>query len=118
MPVPQPKELVGVDIFLDWWKGSFYGVAEELGQHVVALNGDGLKLQNIANRGVKVYPDGFPDTFTVDHWCCRFIAPAGEGNPVTHQQIVSLMQRFNEAGLDVIKTENLYNFSGNRGYSV
>jgi isocitrate dehydrogenase len=107
-----------VDVFLDWWKGSFYGVAEELGKLVEALNGDGLKLQNIANRGVKVYPGGFPDTFTVDHWRCRFVAPTGEGDAVSHQNIVSLLQRFNESGLDVIKTENLYNFNEIRGYSV
>ncbi|MEJ7698729.1 MAG: NADP-dependent isocitrate dehydrogenase [Pyrinomonadaceae bacterium] len=78
-PEPQKKELVGVDIFLDWWKGSFYGTANELGALVEAVNGDGLKLQTIANRGVKVYPDGMPDTFTVDHWRCRFVADAGEG---------------------------------------
>ena len=115
---PQKKDLVGVDVFLDWWKGSFYGVADELGKLVEALNGDGLKLQSIANRGVKVYPGGFSDTFTVDHWRCRFVAPTAEGEPVTHQQIVSLLQRFNESGLDVIKTENLYNFNDIRGYSV
>jgi isocitrate dehydrogenase len=32
-------------------------------------------MQTIANRGVKVYPNGMPDTFTVDHWRCRFVAP-------------------------------------------
>jgi isocitrate dehydrogenase len=115
---PQKKVLVGVDVFLDWWKGAFYGVADELGHLVETLNGDALKLQTIANRGVKVYPGGFADTFTVDHWRCRFVAEAGEGSVVTHQQIVSLLQRFNEAGLDVIKTENLYNFDDVRGYSV
>jgi isocitrate dehydrogenase len=115
---PQKKDLVGVDIFLDWWKGTFYGVADELGALVEKVNGDGLKLQNIANRGVKVYPGGLPDTFTVDHWRCRFIAEAGEGSNVTHAQINALLQRFDEAGLDVIKTENLYNFDGSRGYSV
>lgn len=115
---PQKKELVGVDVFLDWWKGSFYGVANELGEQVEKLSGDGLKLQNIANRGVKVYPGGLPDTFTVDHWRCRFVAEAGEGTAVTHAQLISLLQRFNEAGLDVIKTENLYNFDGAKGYSA
>jgi isocitrate dehydrogenase len=118
MPERQKKELVGVDVFLDWWKGSFYGVAEELGQQVEKLNGDGLKLQSIANRGVKVYPGGMPDTFTVDHWRCRFVAESGEGNVVDKKQLISLLQRFNDAGLDVIKTENLYNFDGQRGYSV
>jgi isocitrate dehydrogenase len=115
---PQKKDLVGVDVFLDWWKGSFYGVANELGEQVEKLSGDGLKLLNIANRGVKVYPGGLPDTFTVDHWRCRFVAEAGEGTAVTHAQLISLLQRFNDAGLDVIKTENLYNFDGVKGYSA
>ena len=115
---PQKKDLVGVDVFLDWWKGSFYGVADELGGLVEKVSGDGLKLLNIANRGVKVYPGGLPDTFTVDHWRCRFVADAGEGTAVTHGQIISLLQRFSDAGLDVIKTENLYNFDGAKGYSA
>ena len=114
----QKKELVGVDVFLDWWKGSFYGVADELGKLVEAANGDGLKLLNIANRGVKVYPGGLPDTFTVDHWRCRFIADAGEGTAVTPSQVIALQQRLTDAGLDVIKTENLYNFDGAKGYSA
>ncbi|HBE82030.1 MAG TPA: NADP-dependent isocitrate dehydrogenase, partial [Blastocatellia bacterium] len=73
---------------------------------------------SIANRGVKVYPGGFSDTFTVDHWRCRFTAENGEGSAVTHEQIISLLGRFNDAGLDVIKTENLYNFDGAKGYSA
>jgi isocitrate dehydrogenase len=117
-PEPQKKELVGVDVFLDWWKGEFYGVANQLGAQVDALNGDGLKLQTIANRGVKVYPDGFADTFTVDHWRCRFVAESGEGNTIDKDQLISLLQRFNDAGLDVIKTENLYNFDSAKGYSA
>ena len=117
-PTPQKKDLVGVDIFLDWWKGSFYGVANELGALVEAVNGDGLKLQTIANRGVRVYPGGFSDTFTVDHWRCRFVAESDEGNAVTHQQIISLLGRFADAGLDAIKTENLYNFDNVKGYST
>ena len=117
-PEPQKKELVGVDIFLDWWKGSFYGVANELGALVEAVSGDGLKLQTIANRGVKVYPGGNPDTFTVDPWRCRFVADAGEGKTVDKNQLISLLQRFNEAGLDVVKTENLYNFDSAKGYLV
>jgi len=117
-PAPQKKELVGVDVFLDWWTGSYYGAANELGAQVEKLNGDGLKLQTIANRGVKVYPDGFADTFTVDHWRCRFVPESGEGNAIDHKQIITLLQRFDEAGLDIIKTENLYNFDGAKGYSA
>ena len=118
MPEREKKDLVGVDIFLDWWKGSFYGVADQLGAEVEAVNGDGLKLLAIANRGVKVYPGGQPDTFTVDHWRCRFISESGEGTAVTHAQINSLLQRCEAAGLDVVKTENLYNFDGVKGFSA
>ena len=117
-PTPQKKDLVGVDIFLDWWKGSFYGVADELGAAVEHLSGNGLKLQAISNRGVKVYPGGQPDTFTVDHWRCRFVAETGEGNAVTHRQILALLERFDVHKFDVIKTENLYNFDGAKGYSA
>ncbi len=117
-PTPQKKELVGVDIFLDWWKGVFYGVANDLGALVEAHNGNGLKLQTIANRGVKVYPGGQPDTFTVDHWRCRFVSDSGEGSAVTHEQIIALLERLHVHHLDVIKTENLYNFDGEKGYSA
>jgi isocitrate dehydrogenase len=52
-PAPQ-KDLVGVDVFLDWTKGS----ANDLGAGLSTLSGDGLKLTMISNRGVKVWPGG------------------------------------------------------------
>lgn len=118
LPLAQNKELVGVDVFLDWFNGKFYGAANELGASVEAMSGGGLKLQTIANRGVKVYPNGLPDTFTVDQWRCRFVSDAGEGNKVDKNQVVALLQRFVDAGFDVIKTENLYTFDGAKGYSA
>jgi len=104
------KETVGVDVYLDWTGGS----ASELGERVSALSGDGLKLTSIANRGVKVFPGGNPETFCSDHWRCRF---ASDGGAITHAQIATLLARFAEAGLDFIKTENLCNFDGKPGYS-
>jgi hypothetical protein len=58
------------------------------------------------------------DTFITGHWRSRFVATIGEGKAVALKQVVSLMQRFNEAGLYVIKTENRYNFDGMKGYSA
>jgi isocitrate dehydrogenase len=107
------KELVGVDVFLDWLKGS----ADDLGSAINALAGDGLKLTMMSNRGVKVWPAGHSETFCSDHWRCRFLADT-EDAPVAHSQIVSLLKRVGEAGYDFIKTENLYNFDGQRGYSL
>jgi isocitrate dehydrogenase len=114
---PQKKDLVGVDVFLNWWTGSFYGAADELGPKLEAMNGDGLKLVMISNRGTKVYPGGQPDTFCVDHWRCRFMAE-DQGQTITHQQVIDLLRRVADAGLDFIKTEHLYNFDGQPGYSL
>jgi isocitrate dehydrogenase len=107
------KQLVGVDVFLDWTAGG----PDDLGRTLEQLAGGDLKLSMISNRGVKVYPDGLPETFTVDHWRCRFVARDG-ASPVTHAQIIALLQRVAGAGLDFIKTEHLYTFDGQRGYSM
>src|SRR3954471_18338921 len=40
------KELVGVDVFLDWSAGS----AKDLGEDLTKVNNDGLKLTMISNR--------------------------------------------------------------------
>ena len=107
------KELVGVDVFLDWSKGT----PGDLGEGISSLVVDGLKLAMISNRGTKVWPEGFPETFNTDHWRCRFLSSA-DGGTVTHQQIVELLQRVSEAGFDFIKIENLCNFDGLPGYSL
>jgi isocitrate dehydrogenase len=107
------KDLVGVDVFLDWTKGS----ANDLGDALSKLSGDGTRLEMMSNRGVKVWPDGHAETFCSDHWRCRFLSDSKSGR-VSHPQIISLLKRFADAGFDFIKTENLYNFNGERGYSL
>jgi isocitrate dehydrogenase len=107
------KDLVGVDVFLDWTKGT----ANDLGDAVSKLSGDGTRLSLISNRGVKVWPSGHAETFCSDHWRCRFLS-ARESGPMLHSEVISLLQRFAEAGFDFIKTEHLYNFDGAPGYSL
>jgi len=106
------KDLVGVDVFLDWHDGT----AEELGETFKNVSGEGLDLTMITNRGAKVWPEGMPETFCTDHWRCRFMAPRGA--TISHTQIIALLQRVDEAGFDFIKTENLYNFDGMISYSA
>jgi isocitrate dehydrogenase len=107
------KELVGVDVFLDWTKGSPNDLGDALGK----VNGDGVKLTMISNRGVKVWPGGHKETFCSDHWRCRFLTEAN-GGKVAHAQVVSLLGRVADAGFDFIKTEGLYTFDGERGFSL
>jgi len=103
------KDLVGVDVFLDWSQGS----ADELGHMLQQIHTDGLELTLITNRGAKVWPDGIPETFTTDHWRCRFLSQG----TIRHGQITTLLERVAGSGFDFIKTENLYNFDGQPGYS-
>ena len=119
--VREEKELVGIDAFIDW-QGSN---PNEIGDALTQLPLKGLKLKMITNRGVKVYPHGNKETYCTDHWRCRFISK--EANPkdsnlgyvaISHEDIVELLTKVHAAGLEVIKTENLYNFSGQRGFSL
>jgi len=114
-PLHVKKELVGVDVFFDWSEKD--RDPKVLGEHLSKIPSDSLKLKMITNRGVKVYPDGFPGTFCTDHWRCRFVSPK-EGQPVTHAQILELLEQISSKKLDFIKTENLYTFDGERGYSL
>lgn len=115
VPSKERKELVGVDVFLDW--DAEQRDPNHLG-HILEsqANGDGLALQMITNRGQKVYPEGMPETFCTDHWRCRFLTT--DGSSIQHQQIIALLGRINAAGLDFIKTEGLYTFDGEPGYSL
>lgn len=109
------KKLLGVDVFIDWTASE--RDPEVIGKGLEKVNGDGLQLKLITNRGVKVYPEGLEETFCTDHWRCRFTATDGEAG-CTHSQISSLMLRVANAGFDFIKTEHLYTFDGERGYSL
>jgi len=107
------KDLVGVDVFLDWHSGT----ADELGEVFSNVSGEDLELMMITNRGAKVWPGGMPETFCTDHWRCRFMAP-NRGARISHSHVIALLQRIDEAGFDFIKTENLYNFDGKVSYSA
>lgn len=106
------KDLVGVDVFLDWSSGT----ADDLGELMKKVKSDRLILTQISNRGEKVWPDGHSETFCTDHWRCRYLVE-NSGEPVNRSQIISLLEKIDESGFDFIKTENLYNFDGVPGYS-
>ncbi len=104
------RQLVGVDIFVYF---SRQGAIKELAAALSACERQ-FKLTLITNRGIKVWPEGFADTFCVDHWRCRFKA----NDKVTAQDIAWLLVALSDQGIDVIKTENLYEFDGKPGYSL
>ena len=109
---PKKKELVGVDVFVHW-NGTN---PNELAEKIQQLNSEKVHLSMITNRGIKVWPDGFEETFCTDHWRCRF--KPTEGNTVDKSNIISILSQAMEQNIDTIKTENLYNFDGKAGFSL
>lgn len=109
---PRKKELEGVDVFVHWHGTDPNDIAAQLHN----IQPEGIKLKMITNRGVKVWPDGFKETFCTDHWRCRF-QPV-EGKTFTREHIVELLSNAIKHNVDAVKTENLYAFDGKRAYSL
>ena len=109
---PKKKELVGVDVFVHW-NGTN---PNELAEKIQQLNSENVHLSMITNRGIKVWPDGFAETFCTDHWRCRF--KPTEGNSIDKSNIISILSQAIDKNIDAIKTENLYNFDGKAGFSL
>jgi isocitrate dehydrogenase len=109
---PAKKQMVGVDVFIHAHEATPDFLAGSLSQ----LSTQNLKLQMITNRGVKVWPNGFPETFCTDHWRCRFVSRSD--GPIEHTDIVGLLDKLTHGHVDVIKTENLCTFDGELGYAL
>lgn len=111
-PKPAVKNLVGVDVFAHWRGNDPNNLANQLNQ----LELENLELQMITNRGIKVWPDGFPETYCTDHWRCRFIKR--KEKVIDSAAIIEVLRQAGEHGIDVIKTENLYEFNGKQAFSA
>lgn len=109
--INQKRELVGVDVFAYWEPGD----PEDLAEILQGGSGSDFKLSMFTNRGTKVWPDGMPETFCTDHWRCRFRSVNGH---VQQSQVFKLLERLDEEEVDIIKTENLYEFDGKPAYSL
>jgi isocitrate dehydrogenase len=106
------KELIGVDVFLHHKDRNPENVAAALKD----IESSGMKLLMITNRGTKVWPNGFPETFCTDHWRCRFTTESQQA--VSYQSVIDLLQRIHYRKLNIIKTENLYLMDGKPSFSA
>ncbi len=109
----QVKTMDGVDVFLHHRDRDPAALAAAL---TAATDGAWLELVMISNRGVKVWPDGLPETFCTDHWRARFQSPQPGSTCRSH--VLDLLHRLDRAGLDFVKTEGLYRFDDELGYSL
>ncbi len=100
------KELLGVDIYVD-----FKGHPNDLAKK---LTNTPLKLFHIFNRGVKVWPETPPEVGLIDSFRARFFDP--ERKIITSKQIIETLAKLDQ--VEVIKTENLYQFDGKPGFTL
>ena len=108
----ESKELVGCDLFLDWT-----GSPNALAMKIQPLTKSPLMLDVISSRGMKVWPDGAPETKVTDHWRLRFMGKNEGSADLTHADMLSLARDIADAGFDVIRVAMLYNFDGEQGFT-
>ena len=105
-------ELVGIDVFV-YWPSRHPG---DLAAAVGHLASDGLRLQMIDNRGVKVWPAGMAsgETFCTDSFRCRFMSENG----TDMGKCIGLLQRIADAGIEIAVTQSLRTFDGQAGFTL
>jgi len=105
-------ELKGIDLIIHWPSRNVTELASLMNRH----NGDGLVLQMIDNRGVKVWPEGLAaaETFCTGSFRCRFLSDGTAGRA----NMIGLLDRVNQAGVDIVMTASLRSFDGIEGYSL
>src|SRR5262249_14069743 len=71
------RETVGVDVYVSWKSPDSDALAAKL----APLAAPGFRLTMMTSRGVKVWPDGAPETMRVDECRCRFLSESGPVAP-------------------------------------
>lgn len=107
-PPAAKKQMVGVDIFVDWKDG-----VEALSKKLSSLATSNLQLATISCKGLKVWPDAGDAKANTDLLCCRF-----KSETMTHLDIVNLLGEVHKTGIDFVQTETLYTFDGTAGFTL
>jgi len=109
-PIVKDRKLVGIDVFA-YWMGQD---PDAFATMIQAGTTPAFELTNIGNRGTNVWPEGMKQTFKTNHWRCRFMA---KNKVASNADVADLMKKLDEAGIDFIKTEQLYTFDGQEMFS-
>ena len=107
----QEKALVGADFIFHWPGSDVSELANKIKEHAVS----GLELTNISNRGIAVWPKLVPETFTTDHWQCRFLS--ADNATVKHELVAELFTKLSASGLDLVQYQALNSFDGKNAFS-
>ncbi len=105
-PVPE-------EVFEDWTLVGADVFVESTGLPPMPERFGDLQLTLISNRGTQVYPGPRPEIMEVDHYRCRYIAPAA-----TQLDIINLLIELDSRGIRWCHVEQLNDCNGQARYSV
>jgi isocitrate dehydrogenase len=110
--VPKIKrELMGVDVFVYSKESPQIFLKRTTEKHWMPLT-----LHMISNRGVRVWPEGQPETFCIDQWRLRFMHK-DKKSTVNYENIFKTLQELHHSDYDIIGTEHLYQFDDAPAFS-
>ncbi|MBN9543177.1 MAG: NADP-dependent isocitrate dehydrogenase [Alphaproteobacteria bacterium] len=114
LPVDERKQLVGVDVFIDQLTDD----ADIIASKINNICDGKLRLQMISAKGLSVWPKE-KSLFKAmdDHWRLRFV-PIGDDKTAKHADICDVLNKLIAENIDFIKTENLYTFDDQIGFSL
>lgn len=106
------RELVGLDVFM-----FNPDTAENVIRHLSGKTWPSpFELKMISNRGVRIWPEGHPETFCIDQWRLRFFQKDRSFH-IGIEDLHKLMQCVIKEGIDVTGTEHLFYFDGVQSFS-
>lgn len=109
-PTNPSRHLIGIDVFI-YHRGPLSDFFSKISHINVAF----LRLKMITNRGVRVWPEGQPETFCIEQWRCRFLTD--DGRTASQNDVIQILHAFDHINMDVFQSQFLYNFDGKAGYS-
>ena len=110
-PEIEKRTLVGFDLFVYWRDQPI----EKLGKKLTDISSDALEVKMISCKGLKVWPNADVRMDVTDRYRCRF-RPKDLNKVITQQDIADVMQKASAAGIDSLKTENLFMFDDQPGF--
>ncbi len=108
--ITKSKSLVGIDVFIGWEDSP-----ESLAEKINDIDIGNLELKVISSKGLKIWPDCTLAASRGDTLRCRVIS---NKNSVSQNELAKLISNVAENDLDLLKTENLFTFDGELGYSL
>ncbi|MBS0626571.1 MAG: NADP-dependent isocitrate dehydrogenase [Verrucomicrobia bacterium] len=110
-PSSANRHLVGLDVYL-----YHSGPLSDFISNISHINVGPLRLQAVYNRGVKLWPQGQPETFCIEQWRCRFTSGDNMAQ-VSQNDVIQVLHAFDHVKMDVTKSEFLYTFDGKPAFS-